>query len=169
MPDPQVGFRTLVDRLVAGGRIAVWVYGYEGNEWIVDLVDPVRTRFTSRLPRWLLYQASWPLALLVAGAAKGLYRPLSRGAGTALHRRLHSREYLTYIARFPLREIHTIVFDQLVTPVAHYLRRPEVEQWFRDPRLERVEIAWHNGNSWRGNAYRTLSDEASATTSGASR
>ena len=91
------------------------------------------------------------LTWLVTASAKGLYRPL---LGTPLHRLLPYRDYLTYIARLPAREIHTIVFDQLVTPVAFYLRREEVEAWFADPRLTAVEVARHNGNSWRAQARR---------------
>jgi SAM-dependent methyltransferase len=149
MPEPLVGFRGLLDRLAPGGRVAVWVYGREGNEWIVDFVDPVRTGVTARLPRRVLYEMSRPLAWLVAGASKGLYAPLEH---TPLHARLFYRDYLTYIARFPLREIHAIVFDQLVTPVAHYLSRDEVAAWFADKRLDGVELARHNGNSWRATA-----------------
>jgi SAM-dependent methyltransferase len=151
MPDPESGFRALVDHLAPGGRIAVWVYGREGNEWIVHLVDPVRTRVTAKLPRGLLYQATRPLGWLVAGVSKG-YGALAERA-PALHRRLAYREYLTYIARLPAREIHTIVFDQLVTPVAHYLTREEVEEWLRDPRLAGVVVERHNGNSWRAHAH----------------
>jgi uncharacterized protein YbaR (Trm112 family)/protein-L-isoaspartate O-methyltransferase len=152
MPDPAIGFRALVDKLVPGGRVAVWVYGFEGNEWIVQLVDPVRNRLTSRMPRRWLYEAARPLAYLVAAASKGVYAPLSHGPGEALHRHLFYRDYLTYIARLPLREIHSIVFDQLVTPVAHYLKREEVEAWFTDPRLSGPRIEPHNSNSWRARA-----------------
>jgi SAM-dependent methyltransferase len=151
MPDPRVGFRSLVDRLVPGGRLAVWVYGREGNEWIVQWVDPLRTRVTSRMPRSLLYEATRPLAWLVAGVSKGVYGTLAARA-PRLHQRLIYRDYLTYIARLPAREIHTIVFDQLVTPVAHYLSREEVEGWLTDPRLLEPAVEPHNGNSWRARA-----------------
>ncbi|MSP63979.1 MAG: methyltransferase domain-containing protein [Myxococcales bacterium] len=152
MPDPRVGFRALAGKVRPGGRVAVWVYGHEGNEWIVDFVNPVRKRVTSRMPRGLLFHLSWPLALLVAGSAKGVYRPLSRGPGRALQQRLPSADFLSYIADFPVREIHTIVFDQLVTPVAFYLRQEEVAAWFAEPRFTEVAIMWHNRNSWRGHA-----------------
>jgi SAM-dependent methyltransferase len=155
LPDPAIGFRSLVDRLLPGGRIAVWVYGREGNEWIVDWIDPVRTRVTSRAPRRLLYEAARPLGYAVAAAAKGVYRPLTKWP--QLHSRLFYKDYLTYIARLPWREIHSIVFDQLVTPVAHYLSRDEVAHWFADERLAGATIAQHNGNSWRATATRTRS------------
>jgi uncharacterized protein YbaR (Trm112 family) len=151
LPDPVSGFRSLADHVVRGGRIAVWVYGHEGNEWIVNLVNPVRNTVTSKMSRPLLYQLSWPLGLAVAGASKGLYAPLARLA-PSLHEKLFYKDYLTYIAHLPTREIHNIVFDQLVTPVAYYLKREEVEAWFDEPRFHDFQIERHNGNSWRASA-----------------
>lgn len=152
LPDPERGFRALSAAVRPGGRVTVWVYGAEGNEWIVDYVDPVRTHVTAHLPRRMLYEAARPLGWALAGAAKGVYRPLARGAGKALHSKLFYADYLTYIARFPVREIHSIVFDHLVTPVAHYLSQKELAAWFDDARFRDVAISRHNANSWRGTA-----------------
>jgi len=59
------------------------------------------------------------------------------------------------VSRLPLREIHSIVFGQLVTPGSHYLPREEVEAWFSDDRLVDPTIGMHNGNSWRATAVVT--------------
>jgi uncharacterized protein YbaR (Trm112 family)/2-polyprenyl-3-methyl-5-hydroxy-6-metoxy-1,4-benzoquinol methylase len=98
------------------------------------------------------YEAARPIGWALAGAAKGVYRPLSQGPGRAVHSKLFYADYLTYIARFPVREIHSIVFDHLVTPVAHYLSRGDLAAWFDDERFRDVRIAPHNANSWRGTA-----------------
>lgn len=151
LPTPIDGFRSLADHVVPGGRIVVWVYGAEGNEWITRFVDPVRTRVTAKMDRELLYRLTTPLGWLVSGVAKGVYGPASRLV-PALHERLFYKDYLTYISQLTTRDIHNIVFDQLVTPVAYYLRRDEVEAWFDEPRFRGLEIEQHNGNSWRANA-----------------
>ena len=114
LPVPRDGFRSLADHVVPGGRLAVWVYGAEGNEWITRFVDPVRTRVTAKMDRELLYKLTVPLGLLVSGVAKGVYGPAARLA-PSLHARLFYREYMTYIAQLTTRDIHNIVFDQLVT------------------------------------------------------
>lgn len=152
LPDPRAGFRALADHVVPGGRVALWVYGAEGNEWITRFVNPVRERLTARMDRELLYRLTVPLGWLVSGVAKGVYRPASERL-PALHRRLFYRDYLTYIAQLTTRDIHNIVFDQLVTPVAYYLPKGEVASWFDDPRFERTAIESHKGMSWRANAY----------------
>jgi SAM-dependent methyltransferase len=144
LEDPAAGFRALVDQVRADGAVSCWVYGRENNGWIVHGVDPLRRLVFSRLPPRVLFA----LALLPAGilfaALRLVYRRL--GSGT----RLFYADYLRYIAEFPFREVHTIVYDHLTAPTAFYIRRSELERWFRDARLEDVVIAWHNRNSWRG-------------------
>jgi SAM-dependent methyltransferase len=158
LPEPRQGFESILKVVKPGGRVAVWVYGREGNEWIVRFVDPVRIGVTSRLPRKVLYELARPLAYLVAAGAKGVYGPLGQsqgGVARSIHGFLSYRDYLTYISRLPLREIHSIVFDHLVTPVSHYLPREEIEEWFRDDRLVDPTIGMHNSNSWRATAVVT--------------
>jgi SAM-dependent methyltransferase len=145
LPEPRAGFDALVGRVKPGGRIAIWVYGREGNEWIVRLVDPVRRRVTSRLPERTLYWATILPAAAIR-AALPLYRP------RALAAKLPYGSYLHYISDFPLREVHHILFDQLVTPIAHYLPEAEVRRWFERADLAGAMIARHNANSWRGSA-----------------
>jgi SAM-dependent methyltransferase len=151
LPEPRAGFDSLADHVVPGGRVAVWVYGAEGNEWITTFVDPVRKRVTARMDRELLYRLTAPVGAAVSAVAKGIYRT-ARDHAPALHRRLFYREYMTYISQLTTRDIHNIVFDQLVTPVAFYLPKSEVEAWFDGPRFEGFHIEQHNGNSWRANA-----------------
>jgi SAM-dependent methyltransferase len=132
---PRAGFAALRKLVHPGGKLAVWVYGYESNEWIVKLVSPVRERITSRMPAGWLYWLSVVPSAAVHAVAK-------------LLRRLPARDYLDVLAPLPFREVHSIVFDQLVTPIAYYLPRTEVESWFAG--LTDVTIGWHNQNSWRG-------------------
>lgn len=147
LPDPERGFRALVSRLTAGGAISAWVYGREGNGWIVHMVSPLRERVTSRMPHRVLDLLSGPLAAVLFGLTRFVYRP---ARGTALARALPYEPYLSYISDFPYREQRSIVFDHLVAPVAFYLRRTEFEAWFSRAGLQQVQIEQHNGNSWRG-------------------
>ena len=80
-------------------------------------------------------------------ALKLIYAPLAR---TGVKRFLFYADYLSYIARFPFVEIHSIVHDHLTAPVAFYIRRAEFARWFDVNEIERAEINWHNSNSWRG-------------------
>ena len=147
LPDPRAGFQALVGRLRPGGAVSAWVYGRENNGWIVHLVNPLRRHFTSKLPLDALYYLSYLPSVALYLLAKGVYAPFIRAG---LGRGLFYGAYIGYIARFPFREVHNIVFDHLTAPTAFYLTRDEFEGWFGEARAEGVKIAWHNRNSWRG-------------------
>lgn len=146
LPDPAAGFRSLASRVREGGRVAFWVYGYEGNEWITRYVDPLRKALTSRLPAWFLRIACIPPAIALWAIIKLFYRPGPDGKGP---QRLPYGDYFAAQYRYPFDEIHANVFDQLVTPVAYYLREDQVRPWlaagFQDAMLRS-----HRGYSWTG-------------------
>jgi SAM-dependent methyltransferase len=146
LPDPAAGFASLASRVKEGGRVAFWVYGHEGNEWITKFVDPVRKAITSRLPAPFLRIAAIPPAAVLWAVIKLFYRPRANGKGPST---LPYGDYFAALYHYPFDEIHANVFDQLVTPVAYYLRENEVRPWlatgFRDAMLRS-----HRGYSWTG-------------------
>jgi SAM-dependent methyltransferase len=148
---PQLGFKSLASKIKPGGYISAWVYGAENNRWITRFVDPLRTRFTSSMnPRALLHLSQLPAALMYA-STKLVYGPLNRSrGGAAIASHLFYNDYLNAISSFAWREQHTIVFDHLVAPTAHYISREEFEEWWKDIHAREVMITWHNKNSWCG-------------------
>jgi len=158
LPDPAAGFASLASRVREGGRVAFWVYGYEGNEWITRYVDPVRKAITSKLPAAFLRIAAIPPAAALWAVIKLFYRPHANGKGPS---KLPYGDYFTALYHYPFDEIHANVFDQLVTPVAYYLREDEVRPWlasgFRDALLRS-----HRGYSWTGLATVSRSKAAVA-------
>ena len=147
MPVPEEGFRALVSKIRPGGHVSAWVYGREGNGWIVHLLNPVRERVTSRLPHRVLDVVAALVTVPLWLVTKLVYGPTGGRLG---QRTLPYGPYLSYIAVFPFLEQRTIVFDHLVAPVAFYLRRDEFAGWFERAGLEEVSIEHHNANSWRG-------------------
>jgi SAM-dependent methyltransferase len=147
LPDPRAGFAELVRHVRPGGAVSAWVYGRENNGWIVNFINPLRRHFTSKLPARTLYFLSYAPTAILYALLKTAYAPLG---GTKLARHLFYADYLSYIARFPFREVHNIVFDHLTAPIAFYISRDEFDEWFRAAQAEGIEIAWHNRNSWRG-------------------
>jgi SAM-dependent methyltransferase/uncharacterized protein YbaR (Trm112 family) len=145
--DPRRAFAALTGCVKPGGRFAAWVYGRENNGWIVHAVDPLR-RVTSHLPGGALYRLSQALAWGgLIPAVKLVYGPLDRLAPSAA-RRLPYGRYLTYVSRFPPGQLHGIVHDHLSAPVAHYLRREELEQFMNEAPIEELVFRHHNGMSW---------------------
>lgn len=145
LPSPADGFRSLVRYLRPGGTIAVWVYGYENNGFVRNVVEPLR-RISTRVPPSLLRGLAWPLGLAFHAAAKGVYQPLG---GTAAARALPLNEYMSSVASFSFRQNYGIVFDQLAAPTAAYLKEDEVRRWFEQCQLVDIRISHRHGNSWR--------------------
>lgn len=150
LPDPTSGFLSLAGAVRPGGAVSVWVYGAENNGWIVRLVSPFREHVTSRLPPRVLHALSFLVALPLFTALAAVYRPARRSTSLRWRRLLPYEPYLGYISDFPFREIHHIVHDHLAAPIAHYLRRDEVEGWYRSVGARGAVVASHNSNSWRG-------------------
>jgi len=150
LPNPLDGFNSIASKIKPGGHLSVWVYGAENNEWITRFVNPVRLRFTSRLnPRTLLHFSKIPTAVMYL-ATKLIYGPVKRIGGASAARHLFYGEYLSSISDFGWREQHTIVFDHLVAPTAHYVTRKQFESWWQGIGVHDAVIGGHNQNSWRG-------------------
>jgi len=150
LPDARAGFASLAAAVRVGGHLSAWVYGAENNEWITNWISPLRERLTSRInPRALLHLSKLPAALLYL-ATKLVYRPLNQVAGGAIAQHLFYNDYLMAISAFGWKEQHTIVFDHLVAPTAHYISRDEFAAWWWDIGATDVVIEWHHKNSWRG-------------------
>ena len=132
--DPKLAVANMVRALRPNGKLLVWVYSYEGNEWIVRFVDPIRIHVTSKLPpavvHALSYFCSIPLFLLV---------------------KLYTGEngYLKQLATFEFWHVHSIVFDQLIPDIANYWKKEEVRELVAGlPLSEVVVTAPANGSGW---------------------
>ena len=157
LPNPAAGFASLASRVREGGRVAFWVYGQEGNEWITRYVDPIRTKVTSKAPAGFLRVASLAPSFFLWAVIKLFYRPRANGKGPAM---LPYGDYFASMYSYPFDEIHANVFDQLVTPVAYYLRCDEVRAWLATGFREAI-VRSHRGYSWTGLA--TVRREAAAS------
>ena len=110
LPDPGRGFRALVPKVKRDGWFQVWVYGREGNGWIIYVINPIRA-VTSRIPLGLLKILSWTVAVPLLVIARTLYQIPSLGD------RLPYSPYIRWLAAFGIRKVHAIVLDHALTPV----------------------------------------------------
>jgi len=151
MESPVGGFRCLVEKLKPDGAIVAWVYGRENNWWLIRIVNPIRVALTSKFPPAVLKVLSGILAVpvflwsrLIAAPWKSLRKAIPWLPA------LYYEDYLSYIARFDFVEVHHIVFDHLVAPVANYVAEGYFRAWFAESGLDHPVIRWHNRNSWTG-------------------
>lgn len=147
LPIPGEGFKRLVSALRPGGMVILWVYGWEGSGLVRWFVDPIRRVTAAHCPLPLLNGIAALGAVGVWGLAHTVYRLPWRS--------LPLFEYLRYIRSWPIGQMREMVFDQLLSPMTHYLRREELIQWFKVSQFNRYEVTPLNGMSWK--AYGILS------------
>lgn len=111
LKDPKLALANMVTALKPGGTLLIWVYGYEGNEWIVRYVDPVRIHITSKLPLPLVHFLSYFCSIPLYAFIKIFKGP---------------SKYFAQLATFNFWHVHSIVFDQLIPDVANYWKKEEV-------------------------------------------
>lgn len=133
LEQPALALANMVKATKPGGKVLIWVYGRENNEWIVRVVDPLRRKLLSRLPIRLLDHLSlYPTVLLWLALRLGFGRT----------------DYMRLIRGFGFRHLHEIVFDQLLPRTACYWTRDEVAQLMRGAGLEDIQLHWVNQISW---------------------
>jgi uncharacterized protein YbaR (Trm112 family) len=155
---PVTGLRALASLLASGGLLVAWLYAREGNGLILTLLEPLR-RITRRAPRGLVNVLAWGLTVplwLALRTAYAVARPRPW-----LQRCLPYASYLVDLVPFPFREVHSIVFDQLLAPVAHYMSRGEVERCFAESGLALTSLRWHHANSWSASGHGRLEGDQS--------
>ncbi|MBX9690289.1 MAG: methyltransferase domain-containing protein [Candidatus Obscuribacterales bacterium] len=151
MDDPKAGFTSVVDCLKPDGSICIWVYGKENNWWITNMVSPVREAFTTKLPAKVLKLISTTLSVPVYTVSKAVAGPYAKVQNkNKWLPEMFYQAYLSYISNFDFTEVNHIVFDHLIAPVAYYIPRGDVLEWFQDAGFPNPVIRWHNKNSWTG-------------------
>ena len=149
--DPRGAFDSVVSRVRPGGNMSAWVYGREGNGWIVHILNPIRLKVTSRLPRGVLLGLSYLAMLALFPVLQGLYRPAGRFKRFApLKRLLFYFDYFYFFSGFRLNEQAYIAFDHLAPGIVEYISKDQFQQWYDGNGLSDIMITSRNGNSWRG-------------------
>ena len=137
IPDPVPVVRAAYEALRPGGQIFVWMYGREGNETYLRLVEPLRG-LTTKLPHSALMAVSSGLALLL-----DVYIALGRFAA------LPMRDYVRgVLAKQPRSVRKLIIYDQLNPAYAKYYERDEAEQLLKSAGFEDVKTHHRHGYSW---------------------
>jgi SAM-dependent methyltransferase len=117
IPDPVPVMDAAYAALRPGGRVFLWLYGREGNELYLSIVEPLRI-ITRRLPHVLLVLVASALNLCA-----DIYLWLARRTA------LPMRNYLINVfGRFDRKTRYLAVYDQLNPNYAKYYTRDEAIQ-----------------------------------------
>ncbi len=150
MPNPYLGFSSLVEHLKKDGKILAWVYGKEGNSLYINFADPIRKLITSRFPFKVNLYLSCFISLIVWGIILGFYSPLNlilKEKNT--NKVLPFNEYFNYFRKRGFKDFWRTVFDKMVPTISYYISHEEFKTWFEKSNLE-YETYFRNGHSWTG-------------------
>jgi SAM-dependent methyltransferase len=150
--DPARAHLSLSTLINEHGSILTWVYGREGNDWIIHCLNPFRKHVTSRLPHPALNSLTTAMAVTLFAASK-VYTALP----AAISDKLFYSDYIRHLNQYPYTYMEHIVYDHLVPELAEYVPEREVLQWGKDAGLAHATIQ-RNSNSWKLIAARTDDD-----------
>ena len=89
---PERALQQIVRATKPAGKVLIWVYGLENNNWIVHYFNPLRKMLFSRMPIGIIHQLSlYPATVLWLGLRLGLGRI----------------EYFRLLRRFKFRHIRS--------------------------------------------------------------
>jgi SAM-dependent methyltransferase len=138
---PEAAVRQLVKATRPGGRVLIWVYGYENLELFVNVLNPLRKLLFSRLP---------------LGIVRALAYPPSAALWVLLRLGVHPIEYLKMLRGFSFQHLLAIVFDQMLPVTANYWTREQALALLPSEELQDVEIRWVNECSWTVTAIKRV-------------
>jgi 2-polyprenyl-3-methyl-5-hydroxy-6-metoxy-1,4-benzoquinol methylase len=145
IPEPMPVMKAAYESLAPGGRMLIWLYGYEGNRLYLAIFKPLRA-ITSRLPVWANHLLAWILYLILAP-----YIALCR----IVPFKLPLKDYLVgVLGRFSPRNIRLVIVDQLNPAWAKYYRKSEAKQLMQDAGFDNVELHHRHGYSWTVLGYK---------------
>lgn len=135
--DPAPIVQRALAALKPGGRLAVWLYGHEGNETYLAFALPLRA-LTKRMPDWMLVPLAHTLNAILGGyilLCKVLPLPM--------------RRYMVdYLDKIGAKKRVQTVFDQLNPAYAKYYRRDEAKALLADNGFVNVQLHHRHGYSW---------------------
>ncbi len=137
IPDPVPVMQSAHKALKPGGQMIAWLYGREGNERYLALVEPFR-RLTRRLPHFLL-----------SAVCHVLNVALTAYIWAAVLMPVPMRSYVRNVAgRLDWRKRYLVIYDQLRPYYAKYYTEQEARALFEGAGFVDIRLANRHGYSW---------------------
>ncbi len=137
IPDPKPVIKNAFDALKPGGRLFIWLYGYEGNELYLRAFAPIR-KITVKLPHAVL-----KFFVEIIYGMLFVYKHLPK------LERMPLRPYIDKVL-WPMtpKNRRLVVYDQLNPAYAKYYKKEEAIQLLEEAGFQGIQIHHRHGYSW---------------------
>jgi len=132
LSDPKLAVTQLFNKVRKDGKLLIWVYGYEGNEKLLKLINALRL-FTIHLPYKLVAILGKLFAILLFTILK--FYP-SRS------------DYWIRAKKMNRYVLEQIIIDQLIPKIANYYKEKELVEIYKHLEYRKVQTYHCNKNSW---------------------
>ncbi len=137
IPEPDPVMSAAYDALKPDGLCLLWLYGKEGNELYLSLVNPLRY-VTTRIPHFLLTLLCHVLnAVLFVYILMCFVLPLPM--------RKYAKDVLWRLSH---RKRHLVIYDQLNPAYAKYYTKDEAKDLFDRAGFKDIHLHHRHGYSW---------------------
>ena len=139
--NPDAAADNLKKMVKPGGRFIVWVYSYEGNFLNRAVLEFLKRKIISKLPRPVLpILAKIFTACLYLSVYTIYFLPLKF---------LPYCQYFENFRKLPFKRNELNVFDKLNAPQTFFIKKEQVEKWFSPEQFRDVWLDHYKGISWR--------------------
>ena len=132
LSDPKLAVTKLFNKVKKDGMLLIWVYGFEGNEILIKLLNILRL-FTTSLPYKLVALIGKLFAFLLYGILK--FYPTKS-------------EYWSRAKKMSRYVLEQIIIDQLIPKIANYYKEDELIEIYEHLNYKKIQINHCNKNSW---------------------
>lgn len=145
LPDPEAGFRSLLQLLRPGGAVFIWVYSKSraATNAVLEVVRSVTSRLPFPAIKIIAFVAAlldWCGFILPYRFARGLF-------GSQIDRFVFSR--IQIYACYPFQVVVADWFDRLSAPIRHYFDSRDLDGWATRAGLVNVRISPTGLYGWR--------------------
>ncbi len=137
IPDPKPVIEAAKRNLKEDGRLVLWLYGYEGNEFYIRIFDTLRI-ITTRLPHALLNVSVWTLYFCLI-----VYYFVGKIIPVPLY------PYIKNVL-WPMTPANRrlVIYDQLNPAYAKYYKKDEASELLEDAELYDIKLYHRHEYSW---------------------
>lgn len=149
LPQPEQGFATLVKYLKKGGIILIRMYGKEENFFMIYIIEKGVKKIMRFLKFSVIETLAYTLAIALYLITSIVYKPIYALDKEVAKKILPYHYYLVYISQFSFYQLHSIIFDLLIAPLAFYYTKEGLLEWYEKCGLKVVHILGKDEGAWR--------------------